>query len=174
MFAAAGTILGFVPMQSRPEADLRPLLRAALAAGKRVALPRVQWAARQMSAHVIADVQADLEPVPGPVAGLWQPAARCPELDAGAIELLLAPGLGFDEAGGRIGHGAGFYDRFLARAGSAAGRCVVCGVGFEAQVLEPGRRVPREPHDRVLDALATQSRLVVFGNGPHAEPRGPG
>src|SRR5690606_295009 len=96
-------------------------------------------------------------------AGLQHPRESCPVIPLDELDLLLSPGLGFDLAGGRIGHGAGFYDRFLAQVASAPGaRALVCGVGFEAQLLPVGQAVPAEPHDRPLDALVTEARIVRF------------
>lgn len=150
----------FVPMAHRPEVDLRPLIAAALAAGKVVALPRTDWARRELSPRQVTDLAADLEPdVGAPTAtGLLHPRATCPAVNTSDIDLMLIPGLGFDEAGGRIGHGAGFYDRFLAQVVGA----LICGVGFEAQVLPTGQFLPREQHDRMLDALVTETREIRF------------
>ena len=159
-FINASAILLFVPMAARPEVDLRPLARRALAAGKRIALPRVDWATRTMTAHLVTDLDTDLEPdAARPGIGLMQPRASCPIINPDELDLLLVPGLGFDERGNRIGHGAGFYDRFLAHAGV---RGVVIGTGFDVQVLSPGSVLPCEAHDRGLDALVTESRFLWF------------
>ena len=73
---------------------------------------------------------------------------------------MLVPGLAFDRWGGRLGRGAGFYDRFLAslRAGRAAGtRVALMGVCFEEQWTQ---RVPTEPHDVRVDWVATPRGIV--------------
>lgn len=164
-YAAARAILCFVPLAGRPEVDLRPLMHSALAAGKTVCLPRTDWAARTMTPRRITDPEKDLEPdaAAPAAAGLSHPRESCPVVPLEELDLLLTPGLGFDLAGGRIGHGAGFYDRFLARCASAPNaRSLVCGVGFEVQVLPAGQAVPSEPHDRPLDALITEARTLRF------------
>lgn len=72
--------------------------------------------------------------------------------------LLVAPCLGFDARGYRLGYGGGFYDRTLARL-----RVPVVGVCHEcAQVsgFEPGS------HDRPLTALITEARLREFAPRP--------
>jgi len=170
-FMAARSVLLFVPMSSRHEVDLRPLIPRILAAGKTAALPRVDWPTRTMTAHAIANLDTDLEPdTQNPAPGLLQPRQDCPAVPANEIDLLLVPGLGFDDAGGRIGHGAGFYDRFLAQ---PSVRGVVCGVGLEIQVIAAGQRLPCDLHDRPVKMLVTESRVFRydrFSPAGHAAP----
>jgi 5-formyltetrahydrofolate cyclo-ligase len=66
------------------------------------------------------------------------------------IDLMLVPGVAFDAAGGRLGRGGGFYDRYLAGP-EAAGiyKVGLCPVG--ALVAE----VPAEAHDVVMDRVVT-------------------
>jgi len=87
------------------------------------------------------------EPVEGGVIG------------PGEIEVALVPGVAFDLSGGRLGRGAGFYDRFLGR---LADRAVRIGVGFGLQVVG---RVPRETHDLGVDALVTEDGFMLCGRG---------
>jgi 5-formyltetrahydrofolate cyclo-ligase len=67
------------------------------------------------------------------------------------IDLLVLPGLGFDRAGGRLGRGAGHYDRLLAQ----PHRALRVGLAYDFQFLtEP---VPVEPWDIPLHAICTES-----------------
>ena len=60
-----------------------------------------------------------------------------------------------DEKCNRLGQGGGFYDRFLA---TVPPLVKTCGVAFEAQMV---RSVPMDRHDRALDAVITESRLIL-------------
>lgn len=71
-------------------------------------------------------------------------------LDAEAIDLVLVPGVVFDRDGNRMGHGMGYYDRYLPRLGAHA---ETIGIGYEFQVVD--RLIPH-PWDYVLDGICTE------------------
>lgn len=73
-----------------------------------------------------------------------------------AFDLVLVPGLAFDLNGGRLGRGAGFYDRFLATLPKTTR---LIGVALDEQIVE---KTPRDAFDLPVDALATPSRFVLF------------
>ena len=70
------------------------------------------------------------------------------------VELVLAPGVGFDAAGNRLGHGKGYYDRFLPQLLPGV---PVVGVCYDWQVVDA---VPVDEHDRPMDVLVTERRVI--------------
>ncbi len=48
--------------------------------------------------------------------GLREPRADAPQVALADIDVVLVPGLAFDQAGYRVGYGKGYYDRLLAPA----------------------------------------------------------
>jgi len=71
-------------------------------------------------------------------------------------DLVIAPLIGFDRRGWRLGYGGGFYDRTLA--GLRARRpTLAVGFAFSAQE-EP--EIPREPTDQPLDAVVTERECI--------------
>lgn len=64
--------------------------------------------------------------------------------------VFLVPGLAFDNQGGRLGFGGGWYDRALAPFPHA----LKIGIAFDCQIVEA---VPREAHDVLMDVLVTPS-----------------
>jgi 5-formyltetrahydrofolate cyclo-ligase len=67
------------------------------------------------------------------------------------LDLVLVPGLAFDEKGARLGRGGGFYDRLLA---SKSATTLAMGVAFAFQLES---KLPLEPHDVAMDAVLTDA-----------------
>ena len=72
------------------------------------------------------------------------------------IDVILTPGLAFDLQGGRLGRGAGYYDRFLPKLRSDA---LILGICYEEQIVA---KIPTDDRDVRVHALATPDRTVVF------------
>ncbi|MDX9972498.1 MAG: 5-formyltetrahydrofolate cyclo-ligase [FCB group bacterium] len=84
--------------------------------------------------------------------GILEPRAehlRPTEVPPGALAVV--PGLAFTREGGRIGYGAGYYDRFL-----AAFDGVKLGMAFEAQLADS---MPLEAHDVPMDVVVTEAAV---------------
>ncbi len=75
--------------------------------------------------------------------------------------LVVAPLLAFDRNGGRLGQGAGHYDRTLKTLRQA--RAVfVLGLAFSGQELDA---VPTDAHDQRLDAILTETEYIEAAKG---------
>lgn len=68
--------------------------------------------------------------------------------------VLLAPCVGYDEAGYRLGYGGGYYDRTLA---SLEPRPFVIGVSLESGRL---RTIHPQPHDIPMDMIVTEAAVL--------------
>jgi 5-formyltetrahydrofolate cyclo-ligase len=135
------------PMGS--EMDPRPLIGRLGQGGARCALPFAAGREPAM-AFRLWDPAVRLEP-----DGLGVPA---PPHFAAVVEpdLVVTPLLGFDRRGGRIGQGAGCYDRALA-ALRARKPVFVLGLAFSGQEVGD---LPLESHDQPLDAILTETGYI--------------
>ena len=79
--------------------------------------------------------------------GILEPLAGLEEVPVAEIDAFLCPGLAFDERGGRLGRGRGFYDRLLAGARPDATKVGVC---FPDQIVAD---TFVEPHDVRMDLV---------------------
>ncbi len=87
-----------------------------------------------------------LEPIPE------QRISMVPEM----FDLVIVPGVAFDRQGGRLGHGKGYYDRFLEQ--TSAFRL---GLAFDCQLID---KVPVELHDVPMHAILTESGIVEINS----------
>lgn len=74
--------------------------------------------------------------------------------DPDEIELIVVPGVAYDESGNRLGRGKGFYDRLLSTT-----KATKVGIGFDFQVVES---IPSEPHDVAMDIVISPGKLRIL------------
>ena len=134
------------------EVDTTPLVLRAWQDGKRVLAPKVSWNQRRMLPLEFRSLTEDLA---DSTMGIREPVSGIP-FPVGLIDLVIVPGLGFDEYGNRVGRGRGFYDRFLA---NAEFQGAACGLGFEEQVVPS---IPAGPLDRQVDLVITDEKVRRF------------
>lgn len=140
------TVSLYWPM--RGEIDPRDLVDDIERAGGRVALPAV-LAGRMIFRRYAGEAHLEDGPF-----GTRHPKAEEPDLDP---DLIVAPLAAFDRRGGRIGYGAGHYDRAIAVIRASGRRPRIAGIAFACQEVE---HVPAEPHDVRLDMIATEHELI--------------
>jgi 5-formyltetrahydrofolate cyclo-ligase len=89
-------------------------------------------------------------------AGVAAPPLSAPQVSP---NLVIAPLLGFDRAGGRLGQGGGHYDRTIANL--RRDRPVFfLGLAYAGQEIDA---VPTDRHDQRLDAILTEAAFMEVG-----------
>lgn len=149
-FKRAQVIMVFLSLPG--EIETGGLVLSAWRHHKRVLAPKVSWEQRRMLPVEIRSLTSDLVESG---MGVREPVSGVP-IPISIIDLVIVPGLAFDQNGNRLGRGRGFYDRFLAHPQFAG---VACGLAFEEQFLE---NVPAGPLDRPVDVLVTDRRVRRF------------
>lgn len=147
---SAGTI--GVTLSTAGEIDTETTIQKAWAEQKRVAVPKADMKMKTMDFRVIQAFN-DVEKA---YAGIREPIEERTEgVPPGEIDLLIVPGLAFDENGYRIGFGGGFYDRFLADY-----RNVTASLAYECQLIE---HIPAQSFDRPVGVIITEQRAIRTG-----------
>ncbi|NQV27084.1 MAG: 5-formyltetrahydrofolate cyclo-ligase [Rhodopirellula sp.] len=148
-FDRAETVLFYVDV--RAEVRTRHAFQAALATGKKIIVPWCNENGELELFHMesldelaegmyrILEPKAELRHLPEKVVG--------PE----AIDLIMVPGVGFDERGGRTGHGKGYYDKLLEH---ARPDCPLIALAFDCQMFP---EIPMQSHDIFMDKVITES-----------------
>lgn len=136
LFRRAATVMMYYLLPD--EVDIRPLIEAA--DGKTVLLPRVAGG---------ENMEIRRYDGPGSIAkgafGIMEPTGRV-FTDYGGIDLVIVPGMAFDDCGRRLGRGRGYYDRFLPLVRQA----YKMGVCFAFQKVD---YVPTEATDVSMDEV---------------------
>lgn len=151
-FTPGTVISGFLPIQSEP--DLRPMLAGLRERGARLCLPVVIDSQTILFRDFVRGI--DLVDTgfgtsgPPESAEILQP------------EIMLVPLSAFDDAGNRLGYGAGHYDRAIARIRAAGGKVNLIGTAFDIQKVAA---IPAETHDVPLDRILTESGLRTLSVG---------
>ena len=70
------------------------------------------------------------------------------------LSLIVVPGVGFDDAGGRTGHGKGYYDKLLE---NARPETPLVALAFECQMFD---KIPMDDHDIHMDFVVTEDRII--------------
>lgn len=139
---AAKTVLLFWSMTREP--DTRPAISRLLALGKRVCLPKC-LPGRLMEAR---QWTGDERLLPSGY-GIPEPGNGCPIVSREDIDVILVPNLCCDRDNYRLGHGGGYYDRYLA--GYKGLTVALCPGAFFQD------RVPREGHDLPVGLVLTDA-----------------
>jgi len=149
-YIKAEVIMVFLSLAN--EIDTTPVVLRAWQSSKRVLAPKVSWNQRRMLPIEIRSLTDDLTVS---TMGIREPATGIP-FPISMIDLVLVPGLAFDEYGNRLGRGRGFFDRFLAHPEFEG---VACAMAFEEQMAA---QVPVGPLDRRVDMIVTDEQVRRF------------
>ena len=147
----AKKIMAFLAMKG--ESNLDGFIRQALLDGKEVYIP-VCLPERQMEAGRLIDMEHFEK---GPL-GLRNLPAGYEVTSPESLDLVLIPGLAVSQEGIRLGMGAGYYDRYLAR------------VPFEKRVaalwdFQVIPDIPSEPFDQKIAKIVTDKSVIVTKRG---------
>lgn len=101
----------FCYMSTEREVQTDKIISQAILDGKRIAIPRCLGNGIMESRIYFEDDRT--YPLESGTLGIREPKIESPLIDASEIDLAIVPCLSCDKEGNRLGHGAGYYDRFL-------------------------------------------------------------
>jgi len=79
---------------------------------------------------------------------------QCNVVPIECIDIAIIPGVAFDEKGGRIGSGDGYYDRLIPKLPITTRKVALT---FEDQIVS---QIQMEAHDRHVDIIITEKRII--------------
>ena len=144
IFKNAETVL--IYRATKGEVRLDALEKADEAAGKRLVYPLCI-----SDSEMISLLPEDENAWKSGYFGIMEPVReKSAEIPPEEIDLVICPCTAFDEDCGRMGMGAGFYDRYLAKCVNAH----ISAVAFEVQKADS---IPMEPWDKPMEMVFTEA-----------------
>lgn len=144
-FRKARTVCFFVGTEE--EVNTVPMIEGSIRQGKRVLVPLAKLENKELKLY---ELQALSELKTGMLDILEPDPSKARPANPKDVDLVVVPGLAFDEKKQRLGRGAGFYDRFLL----TAPRAYKVALAFSFQLFP---EIPQEAHDHPLDEVLTEN-----------------
>lgn len=146
----AKIVAAFFPTRTEPQ--IQPLLQG-LANTRTLLLPRV-LPHHQLEFVEIHDIHTELRPA---TFGLMEPHLHSQAWAGDPPDVILVPGIVYGKYGERIGHGGGYFDRFLPKIPHA----VRVGVALNCQFLQ--RELAIHPHDVRMSYIVSPTGIHPTG-----------
>ncbi|OBZ67527.1 putative 5-formyltetrahydrofolate cyclo-ligase [Grifola frondosa] len=147
------------------EVDTSELVSEILRAGKTLFVPKMNTKGDGTMDFFQVHGEEDLRSFPSGLWGIKEPnyerggKRRASALESAAsdqLDLILLPGVAFDKSLSRLGHGKGYYDRFISEYTSPTignkGKPLLVALALREQILEAGQ-VPTVLHDWKMDVI---------------------
>ena len=149
----ASVVAAYANRPSEPATG--PLLTRLTGAGVRVLLPALgPGLGRDWAWFTTADALQSRSPGRPPEPD----GPRLPGDAVAEADVVIVPALAVDTSGARLGQGGGWYDRVLA---DVPADVPVIAMVFAHEVYDAAvRPLPREPHDRTVDAVCTPAEVI--------------
>lgn len=139
-------------MALEKEVQTREMIERSLAKGKKVYVPVVFKEDRALGITELVGLNIGFKKGP---YGVCEPEAKYLNIvPVAVVDFVVAPGLAFDFKGGRIGYGAGYYDRLLMSLSPDVQRVAVA---FDFQVLDS---IPQGDSDVPMHKIVTEKEAI--------------
>ena len=147
-FQNAKSVLFYAPIEQEMEVDIWKLIKKYIQK-KEVFLPRTEHKKRSIKiCHI-----SNLGQLKKSTLGILEPDGKCETEKPKNIDLVIVPGIAFDEQGNRIGFGKGFYDTLLKKT-----KCPKVALAYDFQIMQS---IPCEKHDVPMDIIITEKRIIT-------------
>ena len=144
-----GIVSAFLPIRS--EVDLKPVISRLWTRKNRVCLP-----------YILSKTEIEFREFMAGTKLVGNGFGTLAPDDASSVllpDVMLVPLSVFDQNGGRIGYGGGFYDRAIEKLKGLGKAQTLIGVAFSTQEVD---EVPTDDHDVPLDFILTERGLREF------------
>ena len=146
----------FIYISYGSEIDTKYIIERAIKEGKNIYCPRTEFSTRLMNAVKIENFDNLIKSK----YGALEPKEGEPFIDPNDLDLIVVPGVAFDKNGGRLGYGAGFYDRYFKRINDDnKSRITKLVLAYDFQLID---KIPTDKEDVLIDLVVTEKQSIKF------------
>jgi len=144
----------FIYISYDSEINTKGIINEALKDNKKIYVPRTEFKTRFMDAVEITSLDNLIESE----YGILEPSIEEPHIEPNELDLIVVPGVAFDRNGGRMGYGAGFYDRYFKRISKDRIKKIAkLALAYDFQILE---KVPMNEQDVPVNYIITEREFI--------------
>lgn len=147
-FKEANVIALYKALSSEVNTD--KLIDYSIKSGKLVCLPRVE--VDSLSFYIVNSSSFNFKKSN---FGVKEPVkSDASFVEKRLIDLVIVPGVAFDNSCNRIGFGKGYYDRYL-----KGSNLKTIGICFDEQIIED--KIPTDKYDIKMDSVISENRMII-------------
>lgn len=136
----------------KSEARTREIIKELFKRKKKVIVPLIDFKKTEIYLSELRNFEKELVLNK---TGIFQPSAEFfRPFSKKELDLIVVPGIAFDEKGNRIGFGKGYYDKFLK---GIPKKIPIIALAFEEQITDS---VKKEKHDISVHKIVTEKRII--------------
>ena len=139
-------------MGTSGEVSTAEIIKRSLDIKKEIALPAISGS--KHSIHLLKINNYDKDLVKRKFNIIEPDPKTCKKIAVDQIDIAVIPGLAFDEKGGRIGHGRGFYNRLITKLPETTRKI---SLAFEEQIVN---QIHMESRKYSVDIIITDKRVI--------------
>jgi 5-formyltetrahydrofolate cyclo-ligase len=134
------------------EVRTEEIIQKGIEIGKKVALPRVE--SEEIEFYQLYGKSFQEDSLIAGKFGIKEPIKIGKQINK--MDLLIVPGIAFDNQGSRIGYGQGYFDRYIIRAKVSFS----LGLGYKFQLVS--YNLPQSSLDQKIGGLSIETGMLVF------------
>ncbi|MCE5221159.1 MAG: 5-formyltetrahydrofolate cyclo-ligase [Clostridium sp.] len=144
----------FIYISYDSEINTKEIINKALKDYKKIYVPRTEFKTRLMDAVEIVSLDNLIESE----YGILEPSVEEPHINPNELDLIVVPGVAFDRNGGRIGYGAGFYDRYFKKINKDNMKKIAkIALAYDFQILD---NIPMNEQDVPVNYIITEKEFI--------------
>lgn len=144
----------FIYISYGSEINTKKIINRALKENKKIYVPRTEFITKTMDAVEITSLGNLKENS----YGILEPLKESAGINPNELDLIVVPGVAFDRNGGRMGYGAGFYDRYFIKINKDnVKRITKLALAYDFQVID---KVPMDEQDIPVNYVITEKEFI--------------